>query len=186
MFRGSAYPSKGLSGFAHLQIDVAGFRNRMLRVSLAMYLALSTAAGPMLCCCMTLRWVCATSKASKEPPCDAPSCCCCEQSKPLRPVESFPTDSTLAAVDGSERLPLSHRCPCRQNGFARGAALPASRSVTPHGDDALFNDWVSSPTEAPTLTGVRLVSKPSPAIDSCGAPFMTTARLLYAHHLLRC
>ncbi|MFO0809011.1 MAG: hypothetical protein U0746_10335 [Gemmataceae bacterium] len=160
----------------------------MVRVGLTIYLAFSTVAGPLLCCCTTSRLFAGlfpSSFNSSEAGRPAMRTCCQAARVQVR--------EPGVAFDGAARPPAGNptksphkQCPCRESTPEQPTALAAgssdnattlARLLTEIPDDA---PW--TPAIAPDSLTVPTVVRECPQTG----PFLTTRELLRAHHVLRC
>ena len=142
----------------------------MIRVALAVYLALASAVGPWACCCAPGRLA---SRLFSPAPAGAPSCC----------HHKAATDQP--APSHCPRAPSHPRCPCKEGLAFDAAVLPPSTEDTTGASARLSGDWPLA-SGSPGLGSPPTAGGPAawPALP--GAPFLSTHDLLCVHHVMRC
>jgi hypothetical protein len=104
----------------------------MLRIGLAIYLALVTAAGPWLCCCTVTRLVSPAPPQKHTGAPAAPSSCCHHEKSPAANHELTPGN----APHDQPAHPRRDPCPCRTT--LLGAEVPKNATsdvaLTPTGE----------------------------------------------------
>jgi hypothetical protein len=151
----------------------------MFRTGLSIYLALVTLAGPWLCCCTAARATTSllrsTPASPAKPEAECPSCCRHHVTVPHQPAKESPRHDR----------PARQPCPCGQDSNRTAVALDteSARHLQPV-------PAVANPTDVPCLLVTEVVpAEAAPGlIDGAQSalPFLSTAELLRAFHLLRC
>jgi hypothetical protein len=158
----------------------------MLRIVLTGYLTIFTAAGPVLCCCTTLRGLapCADRRGTAETA-PAAGCGCCA----AEPPASCCAEQAGCCSTPSPKSPKAPQrsCPCKQ--VPAGCCLEAPPFAAPN-DSSLLRWAVHVAYDLPALGGT--FELPSPAVPAlpdalvAGGPFWAANDLLHVQHRLRC
>src|SRR5947209_3265084 len=95
----------------------------MVRLALATYLSLVTAAGPWFCCCIGLRLLAHLVPPAKAPVTEAapPAHSCCQHSPPAETPQPAPAEQP-------SDHPRDPDCPCRQH-QDKVAAVPPGHAA---------------------------------------------------------
>lgn len=153
-----------------------------------MYLVFATAAGPLLCCCTSGRWVNAmTSLMATRPAIPGHAASCCHAGTPRGDSKDQSHLVKSAPGQKQERHPGSPPCPCRENGPAADVAPPPNGAETLRWADSSLAEWASAfsglAPQSPILLGLHAL----PCNGERGpSHFLTAQDLLHAHHILRC
>lgn len=155
-----------------------------MRVVVALYLVIVTAAGPWACCCTFARLTArvAPIASNDQSPTPKPQSCCHHQ--PQRGNDQDSANQPTPKPHG----PLSSDCPCKQGGECTSHALALPHDESRDGTmRALTGEFASalSGTQAvhhvPTPHGVLPSSR-----EYAGGSFLSTDDLLHVLHMLRC
>jgi hypothetical protein len=142
-----------------------------MRVVLAIYLTLATAAGPWLCCCSANRLAALAAAARAPVPSPKPACCHCHGTPAPKPTPSTPA-----------RPPLPS-CPCGEGRPTAAVLVHSGTALLPQTD--LKPAYVMAPAlgaSGPGLIGGGELLQAGNAVW----PFATARDLLHARHILRC
>src|SRR5262249_22800511 len=148
---------------------------RMLRVAMATYLVIVTAAGPLFCCCAPRRLSALFQPSASPLSVPREGCCCGHHARPEQPTPP----------DGPERpQPSQPACPC-QDGPVCTVDLPSASELTRPS---------AAPSDGPpALAPAHLPAGALPGCSSLAAlgaqrahPVLTADELLRVHHMLRC
>jgi len=151
----------------------------MIRLAVALYLMVVTAAGPWLCCCTFTRLASRAvpePSSHKSPPPPQP-CSCCQH--PHQQESPDPAEQT-------PHRPLSPDCPCKQGATCEAQALPQAPRESL--DNPLrasgWTDW-QSVFQQPSVFALP-APWPVPVGDRSVVPFLSADDLLHLLHILRC
>jgi hypothetical protein len=146
----------------------------MIRVVLAVYLALVSAVGPWACCCAPAR----LASRLFAPSSPGASPCCGHKASADRPAQA------PAPCRDGPRSPLRPGCPCKE-GPVLEAVLPPSSGDTAAAALRLTGEWPSAPA-GPGLGSPLPAGGPAAWPWFAAPPFLSTHDLLCVHHVLRC
>ena len=152
----------------------------MVRIALSLYLMLSAAAGPWLCCCTTQHLVALFTQPKTQADCGG--CCGHRHHAP-----GHPDHRTSEPSPRKQEQPGGPSCPCKQD----GSQLPALNSL----DAEVAKQFHPRSSSAGSLEltpdiPVALCPSPEGAPRMHGKghvlPFLTAQDILCALHILRC
>lgn len=156
----------------------------MVRIGLSIYLVLTMAAGPSLCCCLPARlaqMLPIGNGKSGQDEADTHEACCCHHHP-----HSAPHGQKAPSQDqGKPDCPDSPTCPCKQPGL--NTALPTQDAQ--HSQASASSDIEGLGAFVPATA---LTCPPSLAVSlSCwgqgtALPFLSAHDFLTALHILRC
>jgi hypothetical protein len=169
------------SGLAadNLGAHLAGEQIAMLRIAVASYLMIVTAAGPWFCCCAPARFAAfLTHPCIEKPVTEQCSSCCCKHHDQ--------GSSGPQAPDEPVKVPARPGCPCRGDSAQLIALPPALEGTNPlpigelservTGVAPCFStDAIEAPCSSSLFWGARRAH-----------PFLSADDLLRALHNLRC
>lgn len=157
----------------------------MLRRALTYQLILAVAVGPLLCCCTVGKSLASPPStpyhSSPRTPAERVSHSCCSHKHGPAKSDSDPKPAPTKPGHPTDK------CPCKD-----GGSEPQTTQVEPtQSDVATFLRSLTLDTVAPFDVPTSFVDVVSGlgGLDrriDIGAPTLTTAELLYAHHMLRC
>jgi hypothetical protein len=151
----------------------------MLRIAVATYLMVVTAAGPWFCCCAPVRLAAIFSSPRIEKPVTEGCPNCCTHHDQQRPQRQ-PADDPI------KPQPNRPGCPCRGEP-TQSVALPPAAEGTKHLPTTDLTERLS--VIAP-FTAVATVGEPGSSVLHLGGrrahPFLTADEILRALHNLLC
>lgn len=160
------------------------FEDLEMRVVVALYLVIVTAAGPWACCCTFTRLTAKVASANAGAPTSSTTHSCCKKHQ----VPNRSEGSSEDKAPSRPNHPLGHDCPCKQSGECASTAFAPTQDESRDGAmRALAGEFDATvgylhPSHlAPTPHAVW----PSSWVRHDGS-FLSTEDLLHVLHILRC
>lgn len=149
-----------------------------MRLALALYLMIVTAAGPWACCCTLARLATKLSAKSTSDAAPAESHSCCKQKAPRVP----------SPEEHDRKDPGRSDCPCKQAGDCSSHLIATSHDESRDATLRVLAGAAASlfSPEFSVLTGAAHAALPSSGAPRGSLSSLSKDDLLHVHHMLRC